>query len=188
MNKVYTIGRDPSCDIIINDPSDVVSRVHATLKVKGRGIYILVDQGRNGTYVNGMRMSPNEEIPVSRKDVISFAHIADLDWEQIPKESSKGLLWGGLACVAAAAVGVTLYCVLKPGADTEGPTPPAPEPEKEVIHETIVRNDTIRDTVIVKKEVPAPQPKKDTKTKGKDKNQKPQPDSTAVEPIYDSLI
>ena len=67
MNKVYTIGRDPSCDIVIADPTDVVSRVHASLKVKGVGKYILVDQGRNGTYVNGIKMSPNEEIPVSKK-------------------------------------------------------------------------------------------------------------------------
>ena len=80
MAKVYTIGRDPSCDIRIDDATDVISRIHATLKDYGGGRYAIIDQSLNGTYINGMRMASNEEIPVSRKDVVSFAHIRDLDW------------------------------------------------------------------------------------------------------------
>lgn len=89
MNKVYTIGRDSTCDIVIMDPTDVVSRLHATLKVNGNGKYVLIDQSTNGTYVNGIRMTTNEEVPVTRKDVISFAHIRDLDWNKIPKEKTR---------------------------------------------------------------------------------------------------
>lgn len=117
MKKVYTIGRDPSCDIVLSDKSDVVSRVHASLKVKGPGKFVIVDQGRNGTYVNGIKMSPNEEVPVTRKDQISFAHVADLDWEQIPKEKSKGVIWGS-ALAAAVLVGVGLFFLLRPDVTT----------------------------------------------------------------------
>lgn len=152
MSKVYTIGRDPSCDIVIADPTDVVSRVHASLKVRGGGGYILVDQGRNGTYVNGIKMSPNEEIPVSRKDVISFAHIAELDWNQIPKEKSKGLLWGIIAFIAVAVGAIILFFMLKP---KQQPLSEEIQPDIPVdaMPDSSIKNDTIRDTVFIK---PAP--------------------------------
>ena len=59
MKKVYTIGRDPQSDIVINDNTDVVSRLHATIRIEGSKMF-LIDQSQNGTYVNGMRMSVNE--------------------------------------------------------------------------------------------------------------------------------
>ena len=83
MKKIYTIGRDPQNDIVINDPTNVVSRSHATIKIDGSKISI-IDQSQNGTYVNGMRMSSNQEFPVTRKDSISFANVAELDWSLIP--------------------------------------------------------------------------------------------------------
>lgn len=83
MKKIYTIGRDPQNDIVINDPTNVVSRSHATIKIDGSKISI-IDQSQNGTYVNGMRMSSNQEFPVTRKDTISFANVAELDWSLIP--------------------------------------------------------------------------------------------------------
>ena len=83
MKKVYTIGRDPQNDIVINDRTNVVSRSHATIKIDGSKISI-IDQSQNGTYVNGMRMSSNQEFPVTRKDSISFANVAELDWSLIP--------------------------------------------------------------------------------------------------------
>ncbi|MBR5480333.1 MAG: FHA domain-containing protein, partial [Bacteroidaceae bacterium] len=33
MKKIYTIGREESCDIVIPDQTDVVSRLHATLRI-----------------------------------------------------------------------------------------------------------------------------------------------------------
>lgn len=83
MKKVYTIGRDPQNDIVINDRTNVVSRSHATIKIDGSKISI-IDQSQNGTYVNGMRMASNQEFPVTRKDSISFANVAELDWSLIP--------------------------------------------------------------------------------------------------------
>ena len=86
--KVYSIGREAGCDIVINDNTDVISRRHAILNVSPSGKMTIVDQSHNGTYVNGIRISPNVPVPVTRKDNISFAHVARLDWNRVPKAIS----------------------------------------------------------------------------------------------------
>ena len=78
--KVYSIGREVGCDIVINDNSDVISRRHATLNVSPTGKMTIVDLSHNGTYVNGIRIAQNVPVPVTRKDNVSFAHVARLDW------------------------------------------------------------------------------------------------------------
>lgn len=113
MKKVYTIGRDPQSDIVINDSTDVVSRLHATIRIDGSKTF-LIDQSQNGTYVNGMRMSANEEIPVTRKDTISFANIAELDWSLLPdpkKDQMKtvAIVIASLAIIAAIVFGILHY-------------------------------------------------------------------------------
>lgn len=165
MNRVYTIGRDPSCDIVISDSTDVVSRVHATLKVKGHGKFVLVDQGRNGTYVNGIRMSPNEEIPVTRKDAVSFAHVADLDWNQVPKEKSKRLMWGIVAVVCLAGIGAALFFVLRPGCG-ETPQPSQEMAPAVAVPDTVVRELPAKDTVFIREAPePAPEVRRERKAK-----------------------
>lgn len=85
--KTYSIGRDTNCDIVINDKTDVVSRRHALINVFPSGKMTIVDQSSNGTYVNGIRVSPNVPVPVTRKDIISLAHIVRLDWNMVPKSN-----------------------------------------------------------------------------------------------------
>ncbi len=49
-----TIGRDPSCDIMIED--DQISRYHCEIKCRGK-IFIIRDvNSRNGTYLNGEKI------------------------------------------------------------------------------------------------------------------------------------
>lgn len=86
--KVYSIGRESGCDIVINDSTDVVSRRHAILNVSPTGKMTIVDQSHNGTYVNGIKISPNVPVPVTRKDNISFAHVARLDWNLVPHSNT----------------------------------------------------------------------------------------------------
>lgn len=86
--KVYSIGRESGCDIVINDSTDVVSRRHAILNVSPTGKMTIVDQSHNGTYVNGIKISPNVPVPVTRKDNISFAHVARLDWDLVPRSNA----------------------------------------------------------------------------------------------------
>ena len=86
--KVYSIGREGGCNIVINDRTDVVSRRHAILNVSSNGKMTIVDQSQNGTYVNGMRIASNVPFPVTRKDSVSFAHVARLDWSLVPNPLS----------------------------------------------------------------------------------------------------
>lgn len=80
--RVITIGRSPECDVVVNH--DMVSHRHALLKLYGNGKIEIVDVGRNGTYINNVQLKPNVPTPVSRKDVVSFAHVRQLDWKQVP--------------------------------------------------------------------------------------------------------
>lgn len=98
--KVYSIGREVGCDIVINDNSDVISRRHATLNVASSGKMTIVDLSHNGTYVNGIRISPNVPVPVTRKDNVSFAHVARLDWNLIPNTGATIIKWVALGVLA----------------------------------------------------------------------------------------
>lgn len=106
--KAYSIGREAGCDIVINDNTDVVSRRHAILTVSSTGKMTITDQSYNGTYVNGIRISQNVPVPVTRKDKISFAHIARLDWNQVPRT----ITIQQYVLMAVAALIVLAACVL----------------------------------------------------------------------------
>lgn len=99
--KTYSIGRDLNCDIVINDSTDVISRRHALLNVTPSGKMTIIDQSSNGTYVNGIRITQNVPVPVTRKDIVSLAHVAKLDWNQIPKSNLwvKYLIWAVVAII-----------------------------------------------------------------------------------------
>lgn len=125
--KAYSIGRDVGCDIVINDPTDVISRRHATLTVADNGKMTITDLSRNGTYVNGIRISQNAAVPVTRKDNISFAHVAKFDWNLIPNTSSTVLRYALFGLIAAAVI-VALCFILPPlfsGGSTTNPEPTA---------------------------------------------------------------
>lgn len=77
----------------------MVSRRHAILNVNGRKMTI-VDSSSNGTYINGIRITPGVPVPVTRKDVISFAQVSELDWRCIPNESRRTM--GIIAATIAA--------------------------------------------------------------------------------------
>lgn len=160
MNKVYTIGRDTSCDIIIPDSTDVVSRVHASLKVKGKGKYILIDQSRNGTYVNGIKMSANEEIPVTRKDVVSFAHVRELDWSQIPKDKDSKMI-RVLIAITVVLVSCICYFIFKPKNVMVQPLDEEQELPVEAKEVPSVKDTEPKETIYVKpKTIVKPTPKK----------------------------
>ena len=86
--KTITIGRGDGADIIIDN--EMISRRHAILKISAFGKMEIVDMGRNGTFVNGIRLRPNVPFPVTRKDVVRFADQDSpfkLDWYLIPDNS-----------------------------------------------------------------------------------------------------
>lgn len=111
MKKIYTIGRDEGCDIVIPDNTDVISRLHATIRVEANDKIFLTDQSRNGTYVNGMKMSSNVEVPISRKDVVSFAHIHNLDWSLVPKQKNSKLKMVTIIIPILVIIGIVCYFI-----------------------------------------------------------------------------
>ena len=119
--KVYSIGREAGCDIVINDNSDATSRRHATLTVMPSGKMTITDQSRNGTYVNGIKISQNVAVPVTRKDNISFAHVYRLDWNQIPKPVNiMQYVIYGLITLAIVVGGVVAYWLLSGSEERSG--------------------------------------------------------------------
>lgn len=109
--KSFSIGREENCNIIISDPSKLVSRHHATLNVNGTKMTIM-DHSSNGTFINGIKISSNTPVPVTRKDVVSFANVADLDWNRIPNPAKKIVaICCSIAMGIAILVGATYYVV-----------------------------------------------------------------------------
>ncbi len=71
----YRIGRDPTCDLIIDDPR--VSRFHATLEWH-RGRFVLKDHSTNGSFVHANEQSRavfirREELPLTGGGRLVFA-------------------------------------------------------------------------------------------------------------------
>jgi len=54
------IGREPDCQLCL--PCDFVSRHHCALQLTGLTLRIRDLGSKNGTYVNGRRVGPNESI------------------------------------------------------------------------------------------------------------------------------
>ena len=80
--KVITIGRDPNCNVVINDPQ--ISRRHAILRISDLGKIEVVDMSSNGTSVNGNPLRKNVPYHISRKDQVTFAGVSKLNWDDIP--------------------------------------------------------------------------------------------------------
>ena len=69
-----TIGRNAQSTIIVGAEYNTVSGNHATISYDGQS-YILQDHSTNGTYINGKRLAPGEEMVVNRSDEIQFGKI-----------------------------------------------------------------------------------------------------------------
>lgn len=99
--KTITIGRSSECDISIEH--DLISRRHAILKLYPWGKIEIVDVGRNGTSVNGVKLHPNSPRKIKRSDVVTFAGMKTLDWNAVPDEG-KWLRWGILLALLFAVI------------------------------------------------------------------------------------
>lgn len=117
--KVYSIGREYGCDIVIDDNTDVISRRHATLNVSPTGKMTIVDLSHNGTYVNGIRINQNVPVPVTRKDNISFAHVARLDWDLIPNTNALIIRYSIMGLLAILLIGGGIWAFNVMGATHE---------------------------------------------------------------------
>lgn len=68
-----TVGRNPSCDVILSDPS--VSSHHAAFLIGDGGTRIVDTDSKNGTSVNGRRIYPDEQPWLQSMDRLNFGRI-----------------------------------------------------------------------------------------------------------------
>lgn len=123
--KTITIGRGDGANIIIDN--ELISRRHAILKISTFGKMEIVDMGRNGTYVNGIKLRPNVPFPVTRKDVVRFADQGSpykLDWSLVP-DNSKFIKIAISAFVGLLAIILLVLLVRSCISDEDTVTPPA---------------------------------------------------------------
>jgi len=97
--RVYSIGSGLKNRIQINDVSGRVSRYHATLKIDPKGKIFITDHSTNGTFVNDIRIQSGQEVRIKRKDKVSFANVAPLDWKIVKPASSN--IWKYIAAAIA---------------------------------------------------------------------------------------
>lgn len=190
--KALSIGRDDQCDIIIRDNTNVISRRHAVLNIEGNGKMTITDLSSNGTYINGIRIAENTPVPVNRKDVVSFAHVYDLDWKLVPDSRGKIMKIMYLIIGIIVCVGIT-WGVLKifdNDKDKNQPIPPTeivsdstsvqqpvePKPEQKV--DTLQTKPESDSTT---KQQPEPPKKQKSPKKEKEEKEKTPPDSVQQE-------
>lgn len=81
--RLFKIGRDLSCDIVLQSPR--VSALHAEITVLDNGDILLEDKNStNGTFIMNQPVKPGVQVNIKRGDAIRFADV-ELMWTQIPE-------------------------------------------------------------------------------------------------------
>lgn len=70
LNQTLTVGRDGACDIVI--PDRQVSRQHARLSFTGQGAMLEDLDSKNGTYLNGKKVSGTVKLTEGDEVAIAF--------------------------------------------------------------------------------------------------------------------
>ncbi|MDR1556841.1 MAG: FHA domain-containing protein [Tannerellaceae bacterium] len=78
--RTITVGRDDSCDIVINNSR--VSRIHAQISQEGTG-YLYRDSSSNGTRINGVTLNRGGERHVVVGDSVLLADAEALPWHKV---------------------------------------------------------------------------------------------------------
>lgn len=81
MNRKIIIGRDPRCDIRIDERYDTVSNRHAELELKDDRL-VFTDTSSNGTLINNQRVK-GFQVTVYPGDNILLAGVYPLSWQQV---------------------------------------------------------------------------------------------------------
>ncbi|MGV8135182.1 MAG: FHA domain-containing protein [Mangrovibacterium sp.] len=140
MIKQFTIGRGDNCQIRIQDPTQRVSRSHATIKVLKNGRIFITDHSTNGTWVNGVKISQNVDYPVKRGDVISFANAAGLNWELIPRVVGSTKIYSFVALGIVVVAGLVWFI-------SQGPTKPVKADKEKIfqVDSAVMRKKILRE-------------------------------------------
>lgn len=75
INKpVFRIGKERSYVDYFVANNNAISRIHADIITRNNCYFVKDENSTNGTYVNGNRLSPKEEVQVFDGDIITFAN------------------------------------------------------------------------------------------------------------------
>ena len=75
INKpVFRIGKERSYVDYFVANNNAISRIHADIITKNNSFFVKHENSTNGTYVNGNRLTPNEEVQVFDGDIITFSN------------------------------------------------------------------------------------------------------------------
>lgn len=83
------IGRDPTADISVSDPS--ISRRHAKVSLQGEAVYLHDLGSANGTVVNGKKVESKAIISLAKEDMIRLGNSI---FKYIPAGDVESLAWG----------------------------------------------------------------------------------------------
>lgn len=156
MIQQYLIGRGDDCQIRLYDNTQKVSRNHATLKILDNGKMFIVDHSSNGTFVNGVKITPNVDYPIKRGDNISFAHVSELNWNEIHRKKSRLIYYLGGSLFVICVCLLLIFSLKKPKANYPcPPTSSIPIDSTSVAKEKIEkeRNDSVRVAKIVQEKL-----------------------------------
>lgn len=167
--KTIVIGREPNCQIILND--EKASRKHALLRLYNSGKIEIIDLSKNGTFVNGMQIPSNKAFPITRKDIITFAHAEKLNWNLVPNPT-RWIKWGLMsAAVLACLILVLLLAPLRgcEGGESINELPAGSSVPSGVVGADSIKKQKGQDTVKKKREMVFPVQENATKRHPKDK-------------------
>ncbi len=87
--KGLSFGRSADCDVVIENPG-VSARHFRVIKSRTNAYFIEDLNSRNGTFLNGTRLTPNCKVQIHPKDTIRIpgAHFLIWDERPLPKEKS----------------------------------------------------------------------------------------------------
>jgi pSer/pThr/pTyr-binding forkhead associated (FHA) protein len=90
--KGLSFGRSADCDVVIENPS-VSARHFHVLKSRTNAYFIEDLNSKNGTFLNGTRLTPNCKVQIHPKDTIRIpgAHFLVWDERSLPLEKSAQL-------------------------------------------------------------------------------------------------
>ncbi len=99
----FVVGSAPSCDLVIDE--QLVSQRHTEFATKADGCWLKDLCSKNGTFVNGTKLSSNTERLLVDDDVVSISFV-DFKFVDGKVEHSKVRIWYSLGVVA-----VTIFVV-----------------------------------------------------------------------------
>lgn len=73
-HKTYTVGRDPSCDIVISPVHNYVSRKHLQIFCSSSSLVVCELKATQGTYINGRKLEPNRDYKWEEGEVLSLVN------------------------------------------------------------------------------------------------------------------